>query len=305
MDPDQKVAELATRQYGVVSRVQALAAGLTPPAITRRLSSGRLLRLHREVYALAGVPSSWRQTLIAAVLWGGPGSAASHRSAASLWKLDGSAPVLEITTPRRLESATVKAHRLDPLSSRDLKVIDGIPTTGIDRTLLDLAAVLDMDPLEDALDSALRKRLTSVPRLQLRLRQESGGRGTKKLRKLLDERSADGQPSASRFETRLNRLLLDGGLPALRQYTVWDGGEFVARVDFCYPGAKVIVEADSYRWHSSKRAWQRDMERRNQLTSLGWQIVHITWEDLTRRPQATLARIRNLVQPRLFGSSNG
>ncbi len=144
-----------------------------------------------------------------------------------------------------------------------------------------------------------------MARLGLRMRRERGRRGIGVLRKLLHERSDDGQPTQSRFETRLNRLLLGGGLPALRQFTIWDGGVFVARVDFCYPEVKVIVEADSYRWHSSKRAWERDIERRNQLTDLGWQIVHITWDDLTRRPQATLARIRALVQPQLFGVSSG
>ena len=305
MEPDQAVAELAASQYGVVSRAQALASGLTPPAITRRLASGRFIRLHREVYALAGAPVSWRQTLLAAVLWGGPGSAASHRAAARLWKLDVADELLEIITPRRLDSKKVKAHRHDPLPPQDLKLIDGIPTTNIERTLMDLAAVVDIDALEDALDSALRKRLTSIARLRMRANQGSGRRGMNNLRKLLSERTSEGQPTQSRFETRLNRLLLDGGLPPLRQHTVWDGGEFVARVDSCYPEAKLIVEADSYRWHSGKRAWQRDIERRNQLTTLGWQIVHVTWDDLIRRPQATLARIRAMTQPQLFGSSSG
>lgn len=305
MEPDQAVAELAASQYGVVSRTQALASGLTPPAITRRLASGRFIRLHREVYALAGVPVSWRQTLLAAVLWGGPGSAASHRAAARLWKLDVADDLLEIITPRRLDSKKVKAHRHDPLPAQDLKLIDGIPTTNIERTLMDLAAVVDIDALEDALDSALRKRLTTIARLRMRANQGSGRRGMNNLRRLISERTSEGQPTQSRFETRLNRLLLDGGLPPLRQHTVWDGGEFVARVDFCYPEAKLIVEADSYRWHSGKRAWQRDIERRNQLTTLGWQIVHVTWDDLIRRPQATLARIRAMTQPQLFGSSSG
>lgn len=305
MEPDQVLTELAARQYGVVSRAQAIGAGLSPAGISRRVANGRLRQLHREVYSVSGAPVSWHQTLMAAVLWAGPGSAASHRSAARLLKLDGSWDELEITTPRRLESSTVKAHRMPAIEIRDLKTVDGIPCTGIDRTLVDLSAVLAIDPLEDALDAALRKRLTSVSRLNLRVRQEAGKRGMKKLRSLLSERSNDGHPSESRFETRLNRLFLNGGLPALRQHTVWDGGEFVARVDFCYPEAKLIVEADSYRWHSSRRAWQRDMARRNQLTALGWQIVHITWEDLVKRPAATTERIRSLVQPQLFGSANG
>ncbi|HWC14147.1 MAG TPA: type IV toxin-antitoxin system AbiEi family antitoxin domain-containing protein [Actinomycetota bacterium] len=302
-DIDRQIARLAAKQFGVISRAQVLCLGLSPAAITRRISTGRFLRLHRGIYRLPGAPPSRRQTLIAAVLWAGPGSAASHRSAAELWGLDVKTSHLEISTPRRLESHVVLPHRVDPLPPEDLKIIDGIPCTAIDRTIMDLAAVLDLDSVEDALESALRKRCTSVSRLRFRIARESHRRGVSKLRKLLDERSSDGQPTESRFETRLHRLLRDGGLPPLRQLTVWDGGVFVARVDFCYPEAKVIVEADSYRWHSSKRAWQRDIERRNQLTALGWQIVHITWEDLTRRPQATLTRVRALMQPQLFSSS--
>lgn len=305
MEPDQQLAEIAARQHGAVSRAQALAAGLSVDAINRRLWSGRLVRLHAEVYGLAGVPPSRSQTLMAAVLWGGPGSAASHRAAANLWRLDLNLEVLEISSPRRLKSGVVIAHRVDPIPMQDMKVIDGIPCTGIDRTLVDLAGVLEPDALEDVLESALRKRLTSVARLRMRARQETGRRGISKLRKLLDDRGADGQPTESRFETRLGRLLLNSGLPPLRQHTIWDGGQFVARVDFCYPEAKVIVEADSYRWHSGKRAWQRDIERRNQLTTLGWQIIHITWDDLIRRPKVTAARVRSLLQPTLFGSSNG
>lgn len=264
--------------------------------------NGSLVRLHPEIYALRGVAPSHHQTLLGAVLWGGPGSAASHRAAAWLWRLDGASPALEITTPRRLRSSKVTSHRREPIATRDLKMIDGIPVTSIELTLLDLGGILDIDELEDSLDAALRKRLTSISRLKLRLRQESGRKGVAALRSLVEDRVQDGGPSESRFETRLNRLLLSQGLPALRQFTVWDGGEFVARVDFCYPEARLIVEADSYRWHSSRRAWQRDMSRRNALTQLGWQIVHVTWEDMTRWPEQTLNRIRSLLQPQLpFG----
>jgi very-short-patch-repair endonuclease len=138
-----------------------------------------------------------------------------------------------------------------------------------------------------------------VNRLQLRIRTESGRHGIKKLRTILAERDDKGRPSASAFETRLNRLLLRAGLPAMREYTVWDGGRFVARVDFCFPDAKLIIEADGFRWHSGRRAWQRDRERRNELTALGWTVIQMTWPDLMQRPNETIERVRNLLQPRL------
>jgi very-short-patch-repair endonuclease len=190
-------------------------------------------------------------------------------------------------------------HVTDPVPLEDQREIEGIPVTSPERTLIDLAAVEGFDRLEDALDSALRKRLTTLRRLQLRIRTESGRKGVAKLRKLLADRDADGQPSESRFETRLNRLLLDNDLPPTRQYKIWNGGSFVARVDFCFVDAKVIVEADGYRWHSSRRAWQRDRARRNELTAMGWQVIQLTWEDVTRYPNRTVERLRCLLQPRL------
>jgi very-short-patch-repair endonuclease len=193
----------------------------------------------------------------------------------------------------------VIAHPTPPIAIEDLTEKDGIPVTKIERTLVDLAGVVGIDELEDALDSALRRRLTTVNRVRLRLRSESGRRGIGKLRSLIAERDDQGHPSASRFETRLNRLLLKSGLPAMREYKIWDGGEFVARVDFCFPEAKLIIEADGFRWHSGRRAWQRDRERRNRLTAMGWRVIQATWDDLTRRPYETVERIRALLQPRL------
>lgn len=298
---DEALARLGARQFGVVLRSEALALGLTPQGLSRRCSKGILRRLHEGVYALTAVPPSPKQTLFAACRWGGSGTAASHRSAAALWNLDGfDLEVLEISGPRRLRSGSVVAHPTRrPLPAEDLTTVGGIPVTKIERTLVDLAAVVAPDDLEDAIDSAFRQRLTTVSRLKLRVRAEQGRRGIGKLRALLEERDDRGRPSASRFETRLNRLLLSSGLPAMREYKIWNGGEFVARVDFCFPEAKLIVEADGFRWHSARRAWQRDRERRNQLTAMGWKVIQATWDDLTRRPNETIERIRALLQPRL------
>ena len=248
---------------------------------------------------MTSVPPSTKQLLFAACRWGGAGSAASHRSAAALWELDGfDLNAFEIWSPRQLKSNRVVA-RVGSLPVADISEVDGIPVTRIERTLVDLAAVVDVDRLEDALDSALRRRLTTVNRLRLRVRSESGRHGIGKLRGLLDERDDRGRPSASRFETRLNRLLIRSGFPAMREYKIWNGGEFVARVDFCFPEAKLIIEADGFRWHSGRRAWQRDRERRNQLTAMGWRVIQATWDDLTRRPTETVEKIRALLQPQL------
>jgi very-short-patch-repair endonuclease len=299
VSPDEALAHLAASSHGVFLTSDALSVGITPQALGRRRAKGVIRRLHKGVYAMTCVPPSSKQVLLAACRWGGAGSAASHRSAAALWELDGfTLDKAELWSPRYLKSERVKA-RVNTVRLADLTEIEGIPVTRIERTLVDLAGIVDADELEDALDSALRKRLTTVRKLRLRIRAESRRKGIGTLRSLVDERDDRGRPSASRFETRLNRLLLRSGLPAIREFTVWDGGEFIARVDFCWPEARLIVEADGFRWHGGRRAWQRDRERRNRLTTMGWSVIQVTWDDLTRRPDALIDTIRSLLQPRL------
>ncbi len=296
---DESLARLTAPNHGVFLSSDALAVGITPQGLSRRCKKGVIRRLHSGVYAMTSVQPSPKQVLFAACRWGGAGSAASHRSAAGLWELDGfDLDTIEIWSPRRLKSGRVEA-RLGAVPTSDLTAIDAIPVTKIERTLIDLAGVVDIDKLEDALDSALRRRLTTVNRLRFRVRSAVRRRGIGNLRFLLEERDDRGRPSASRFETRLNRLLIRSGLPAMREFKIWDGGEFVARVDFCFPDAKLIVEADGFRWHSGRRAWQRDRERRNQLTAMGWRVIQATWDDLTRHPDALIEKIRSLLQPRL------
>jgi hypothetical protein len=53
--PDRVLAELADRQHGVVARWQLMLLGVTRSMIAVRCSSGRLVPLHRGVYAVDGV----------------------------------------------------------------------------------------------------------------------------------------------------------------------------------------------------------------------------------------------------------
>ena len=52
-DPDEAILDLARRQHGVLARRQLLELGVGPDAIDFRLRRGRLLPLHRAVYAAA------------------------------------------------------------------------------------------------------------------------------------------------------------------------------------------------------------------------------------------------------------
>src|SRR6187200_575846 len=80
------LAELATRQHGVVSHLQLLELGFGTRWIERRLEEGRFVAVHRNVYAIGHRRIPRRGYWWAAVLAYGPGTLLSHRTAATLWR---------------------------------------------------------------------------------------------------------------------------------------------------------------------------------------------------------------------------
>jgi very-short-patch-repair endonuclease len=90
-------------------------------------------------------------------------------------------------------------------------------------------------------------------------------------------------------------LLTSAGLPSPETQCVVDhDGSFVARVDLAYPDILLAIEVDGYRYHSSRAAWQADLDRQNRLMSLGWTILRFTKDDVTFRPRLLVARVRDL-----------
>lgn len=78
---DRGLAELATRQHGVVGRRQLVRLGLSEEAIEVRIRAGRLQRLQPGVYAVGHRAIKREGRWLAAILASGPGAVLSHLSA--------------------------------------------------------------------------------------------------------------------------------------------------------------------------------------------------------------------------------
>jgi hypothetical protein len=215
-------------------------------------------------------------------------AAASHRSAAELWDLPGaSTEVLEITCNRGERSFIegLVVHETEKFLAEDVTERDGIPVTTVEQTLLGLAAMKRAAVLEMALDSALRRELTTYSSVRAFVDQKAarGRNGIVLLRSILDANDPlAGVPESAR-ETALKRLLRRHGFPApVFQYVIRHEGRFIARVDAAYPELRIAIEYDSYEHHTGKLALVRDTDRRNQLTQIRWQTVAFTAADLRR-----------------------
>ena len=281
---ERRWRELASAQHSVITRRELLDAGLSPRQIGQRVQAGQLHRYRKGIYTVAGAPATWEQRALCVVRWAGKGAALAGPSAAALWSFDGFAKgELHVITPNGASHPDVKLRRcrLDPA---DVRIRSAIRVTCIERTLLDLAATAPRR-VEGALDHVLHRRLTVIPRLRhyLEARSRRGVTGGKILKELVDIRDPALAPVESLLETRLAAILRRTKIPPpVTQHVVVDDDRFVARLDFAYPLLRFGIEADGFEFHSGRLRWKKDLRRHNQLTNLGWRILHFTWHDVTR-----------------------
>jgi hypothetical protein len=296
---DHRIAALARRQHGVFTRTQVESIGGQRGLIQHRLIAGRWEQVAHNVFRISGTPGGWRQALFVACLPWGAGATISHRASAALRGLAGfEEESVELTVPaQRRGSGPGIVHR-NHLLKVDRTIIDKIPVTTVARTLIDVAAVAPPDAVEEAIDDALRKGMVSIPRMRRRLNEIAGGGGRHwitLIRTFLDAREETGVPQ-SVLETKMLRTLKRAGLPRpMLQFPVHDGRRTIAIVDFAFPSELVAVETDGYRWHSGRTPWQNDRTRRNQLTALGWRVIHVTWDELRDQPKAVTENIRRTL----------
>ncbi len=204
---------------------------------------------------------------------------------------------LEVTQARGPSSRypTLGVHDSRFLPPHQIRVVNAIPTTCPERTFLDLCGLLHPARAERALDNALAMGLTTVNLLGLML-AETGARGrpgTANLRGLLAVRTADYVPPACELEALVAGVLEGAGL-AVPDRQEWVGGTRApaGRVDFVDRAARVVIEADSRRYHSSWLDVQADHQRDLVLAAAGWRILRVNWHQLIKEPELFIAAVK-------------
>ena len=73
------------------------------------------------------------------------------------------------------------------------------------------------------------------------------------------------------------------------------GGRFIARADFAWPAAKLVVEIDGFGPHSGRDAFQRDRRRQNALVNESWKVLRFTVDDIRNDPWRVIHEIRQAL----------
>jgi hypothetical protein len=291
---DARVAEIAARQHGVVGRQQLLDAGLSRSAVHRRLGDGRLVPLHRGVYAAAHTavrPVAYR---FAAVLACGPGAFLSHRSAGEAWELCvNHRSRHEVTASgggRRITTVEVHRCRLHP---DEVTVLDGVPITTAARTLLDLAAVLPPSRLEKAIERAELLGLIDLVAIDAVLRRAHHRRGVSALRAALRAFRPEPHFTRSELERIAISFVQEHDLPA-PAVNCSVGGE---ELDLYWDDARVDLECDGWATHRTRTAYERDRARDRKLQAAGIRVIRVTAAQLRHERDEVAADLRTLLEP--------
>jgi len=304
-DIDRDIADLARAHHGLFNTRHLRELGVSKATREQRLGAGRWEHVADSVYRMSGAPPTWRSELLAACWAGGDRALASHRSAAALWELPGgSRDFAEILAPRwrRTRTPGILVHETKLMTSDDIDVVDAIPVTTIERTIFDLARRNTYSGVDILIDSALRRGLTTLARLDAACeRLATRGRpGAERFRTVVGGRIDEAGIPESPPERLLARDLVAQGLPQpTMQFEVrTPDGRFVARVDLAYPEERLAIEYDSFEHHTGRFALVRDSDRRNRLLAVGWTTLTATNADV-RNQSSTLAEHVRQIRTRL------
>jgi len=298
---ERRCFEIAAAQLGLITRKQALRAGIAERTLRRRVSSGAWEEVLPGVYSIGPAMASRHLYLKAATLWV-PGSAASHRFAGEEWELECVPPGhLDLTSPMKVKHPLIEVHRSSARLEGKTRIRNTIPITDVGRTLLDLGRFLSAQELELAYESALRKRLVHRSSFTEEFDRwaRRGREGAAKWRKVLEIRDRAVRDSHTHLERRLMQLIRRSDLPLPRaQFVVRDERGTIARPDAAYPGFRIALEAQSATWHLGREAWQRDLERQTRLAAAGWVILYFTYHQIRYEPEYVIEQVRGALLAR-------
>lgn len=272
-----RLAALADFQHGVVTRAQALDAGLSDRQVKWRVTSDRWVRAYPGVFLVEPGRRDLSSTHSAAVLACGQGAVLSHASAAFGFGLLRYAPAqIHVSVPPE-RRVTVRKGVVVHRSAYALDATEDWqwpPRTSVEQTVRDLAATGSADDAVAIAALACQRGLTWYARLQ----QELDQRPRHPWRELLSAALADiGDGSESTLEVRFIRdVARPHGLPTGRRQI----GTRVGVHDVGFEEQRLLVELDGLAYHSDARSRASDARRDRRGAGSGWLTIRAVWSDV-------------------------
>jgi hypothetical protein len=297
----QALRGIIGEQAGMVSRQQALRAGLARTTIDSKVQHGLWQHVHLGVYATFTGTVAWEARLWAAVLYAGPGALLSHETAAEILQLtDRRFPVIQVTIPesRRVRPPHgVRIHH-SSFGYPRWRPMRGIPPhTFYADTIIDLVAAADnRDDVVAWISRGIARNLVTKAELKASAAARSRLRWRDQLDEIIETVAGGSHfPLEYRYDHDVERA---HGLPvATRQAKfVMPGGTRGFR-DRCYEQYGLIVELDGAGYHPAEQRG-RDQARDNEAAATTGATLRYGWADVAAAPCETAGQVYRALRKR-------
>jgi hypothetical protein len=299
IDIPEPARELAQFQFGVLTRKQALASGVSRDTIKSRVRYQRWQQLYRGVYAVFPGAVPRNALLWAAVLRAGPGAMLSHQTAAEVSGLiDEPSTLIHVTVPGNRRVSRLPGHVMHFCAAAGQACHPSLtpPRTRIEETVLDLTqAAVTFEAAFGWVTRAVGRRLTTPSRLRAAALCRSRLRWRAQLLAALGP-DLDGVHSGLEYRY-LRDVERAHGLPrAARQVRARRDARVEYR-DALYQAFGVVVELDGQVAHPGDLRW-RDIRRDNAALADGVITLRYGWTDVTERPCHVAAQVGEVLRRR-------
>jgi hypothetical protein len=287
---DREIGDVAAVQEGRICSRQLHELGVCTDEIDYRCRIGRLRSVAYGIYAVGSPHSSLNARRWEHVLGAGPNAVLSHGAVLQLCNAVKSDQPLEVIAPRRVRRKDIVAHQ-DVLAADETTTLGGVPTTTVERALLDVAGRWGAAAVNRALNQAEAEKVFDFEALAKLLDRHPRHPGAATIRAILADR--DPAITLSPWEDELHDWILQR-FPPPRVNAALRIADREIHPDFAWIDEHVIVEADS-RFHDTPDQIDRDDERDAFLQAHGWAVVRVRKRRWRRDPVGVAGQLRAVL----------
>lgn len=300
---NRDLREAIDARRGVASRAELL-TGVPRHVVDYAVRAEHLVRAFPGVYADPARLIEPRVRARAGLVYAGPEAALSHLTALGIWRLpggdlDGPVHVLVSTRRRPRAGHGVVVHRRPRFVAQPPEVVirDGLPTSRIERCIVDSWPLLPRDAGRAAVIGAVGDRRTTPSRMLVAIGSNLSLPGRAELLRLINllDRGCRSELELWGYQ----HVFAGPDMPEIEWNVRVRLENRTVQLDAYCPSARVNFELDGAQWHSSTADRDRDARRDAALAAMGVMVVRFTHDQLVNHPDQVRAQIRAIVVARL------
>jgi very-short-patch-repair endonuclease len=203
------------------------------------------------------------------------------------WEIPFASTTPWITVPRNSKARRSPRYHL---FWADLREESKVCTSPL-RTVIDCARRLPFPVALSVADSAIRHGDVDQHRLVLAA-AEVRGKGAAQARRIALHASGR---AANPFESVLRALAIEAGFDVEPQVPI-EVGDMTIHPDVVDRERRIVLEADSWEFHTGKDAHERDCWRYTILVCDGWLVLRFTWRQVMLQPEFVTACLERMVE---------